>query len=789
MGGDGAAMGGGERVARVAAVAVVLLALVATAEVVGLTTLYDFRFGLASLGVVAAGVGGGVALGPWLRRRFAEGGVGFALVLAALAVVVTLIAHLLLPSGPSLVALLPLLLPSLPAGGVGAAIAISLEGADRRSLWHLPLALFAGLVVATVVTQYAGGPRVATAAAGAGLALLGWAMAPAGVARRLAQGVLVALVLTVLASGYRLSPTPGWVAGHGAKPFYRDLATGEARRLATRWQGVSRLDLASARWSGDRLLWPAIDGNFLLPAAVADTAGGERAWLQRNFPLLTLALQAARPARLLVAAPGGGLAVYLALDAGVRRIEVVEPSPLARRAIAATRGRHGDLFRRAGVTLSPSTLPAYLARQTDPYDAILLTVPVEEGGWRGRDPAAGAPFTREALAACWRHLAPGGSLIVVAGDSALFGRTLLTAWAAWAEVAGKALPLTDHAAGVRRLSLSARVPLLQYLALIRRDGEATDLGARLESALGAARQRGLPPDTSLATLFGPGVRAKAPYPALAASDPEAALPPLFQSLSWRAQTALDLRPVTADRPLFFQVVGDLPGALKVLLLVALAALAAVLMLALAAVRRVDHPAAAALPPLPLLLAASGLAAALPAAGVGALCLLAALAAGGLGLPLAAAVAGGCAGAVAGGGGARPKGWPVWAAAALLFDLMVTGWGWVGGVRLMALPPGVAVAGVAVVAAVAAFLARRQLGAGRSAMCASLPGLGRWSPVVVGLALLIAALAAPWTVQGQGITTVWIAAAGGQVVIVVTGLWLHRLGVAHRSAPHPDPLPR
>jgi len=777
MGGEERAAAEGEQGARLALLAALLLALFAGGAAIALTALYDLRFGLAVLGVVVAGVGGGAALGPWLRGRSAEGGAGFALALAALAVVAALIGQLLLAPGPGLIVFLTLLLPALPAAGVGAGLVAASDGEGRPKAWPLPAAVIAGLAVAAGLTRYAGGPLVAVATAGAGLALLALTVAPAPGARRLAQGALVALVLTVLATGYRLTPVTRWAAGHGAKPLYRDLAAGEAKRLATRWQGISRLDLVRERWSGAHLLWPVVDGNYLLPVAAAK-AGENTIWLRRNFPLLSLALDVARPARLLVAAPGGGLAVRLALEAGVRRIDAVEPSPLARRAIAATRKAHGDLFHRAGVTLAPSTLAAYLAHHAEPYDAILLSLPVEEGGWRGRDPAVGAPFTRETLAACWRRLAPDGYLIVVAGDGGLYGRALLTAWAAWAEVEGRALPLADHAAGVRRLSLAARQPLLQYLGLVRRGGEAADLGARLEAAMGGARQRGLLPDTSLAPLFGPGIRPKAPYPALAAANPEAARPTLFQALSWRVQTPLDLRPATADRPLFFQMGRDLPGSLKSLLLVALAALVAVLMLPVAAERRVDHPVAATLPPLPLVLGASGLAVALPAAGVGALCLFGALATGGLALPLAAAVVGAAAGVIVGWGEAVSARWSVWATAALLLDLVVAGGFKVGGGWLSALPPTAAVVCIAVAAAVAAYLARRQLGAERAAIAPRLPALARWEPAVVGVVLLVAAVAAPWAVQRQGVTVVWLVAVAGHAVVVATSLWCRRLAVAH-----------
>jgi len=781
MGGDEVGAGGGERGGRTAAVAVALLALFGGAEAITAAALYDYRFGFAVIGGVAAGAGGGYAVGSWLRRRVATVGTPLALALAALAVVATLLGHLLLPAAPSLAAFLQLVLPILPAAGVGAALAVAPEGRERTGRWSCTAAMVTGPAVAAAVTRYAGGPLVATALAAAGLALAGLVVAPAGVARRLAQGALVVLVLVVLATGYRLAPTPRWGAGHGAKPLYRDLTSGDAHRFATRWQGVSRLDLARERWSGDHLLWPAIDGSYLVPVAMGE-GEGEREWRRRNFPLLTLAFEATRPARMLVVSPGGGLAVRMARDAGVRRIDTVEPSRLARRAIGAGGGHAGDIFRQPGVSLSSSSVLTHLAGQDEPYDAILLTLPVEEGGWRVRDPAMGAPFTREALTACWHHLTSDGYLIVVAGDGGLYGRTLLAAWAAWANVAGQQIPLTDHAAGVRRLSLSARAPLLQYLALLRRDGEAGDLGARLETALAAVRRRGLPPETTLAALFGPEIRAKAPYPALAKANPEAARPALFQALSWRVQTALDLRPATVDRPLFFQMARELPGPLKTLLLLALAFVAALLMLPLGAARRVDHPAAAALPPLPLLLAVGGLAVALPAAAVGASCLAAALATGGLALPLASAAVGGGVGVVVGGRGMVGGGWTVWGGAALLLDLAAAGGGRLAGPTLAAASPAATAGTVVVVAAVAAFLARQQLAAGRAVVAETLPELAGWIPAVAGAALLVAAVAMPWTVQGRGIVIVWLVAAGGHAVVAGTGMWIRRLAALRGTAP-------
>jgi len=752
----------------VAAAAIALLALFATAEAIDLNARYDYRFALAALGVAGAGAGLGAALGEWLRRSFQRGR-PLALPLAAAGAAATWIAHLFLPTAAPLACFTLLLLPALPAAGVGATLAARNEG-EGRSGGHAPVAAAAGTAAATAITTYAGGPLVASLTAAAGLALLALASRPGRGARWLAQGTLGGLVLACLATGYHLSPPPRWTTGHGAKPLYRDLAVGEAKAVAHRWLGASRLDLFTAPWSGGHLLGSAIDGLPLLPAPAAAPDPTERLWLQTHFPLLTLGLEATRPRRLLIVSPGGGVAPRLARDLGVPAVVVAPPTRLARRALAATRNRPGDPLADAGVTVSFAPLLRYLALDPTPFDAILLTLPAEEGGWLDRDPAAGGPFTAEALAAYWRHLTPDGHLLVVTGDGALFGRALLTAWEQWQTMTGEARPLVAHAAGVRLLSLGARLPLLQYLALIRRDGGVGDLGERLDAALAATRGRGLGPDTSLAPLFGPTTAAKPPYHALATADVGAARPALFQAFSWHAQTALDLRAATADRPLFFQIAHDLPGPLKALLLVALVALAALLLMPAPEVRRVDHPTAAALPPLPLLLATSGIATAAPAAGIIALALLAAPAAGTLSYTAAAAAAGAAAGIGLAARRESHTAWSRWGAAAVAYNLALAAACATLAPLLLAAPPPAALLAVATVALATTHLAARQLHADTTVLAKRLPALAPWRPAVATTALLTVAVATPWVVQLHGITSVWLAAAAAQLVTAATAAW-------------------
>jgi len=111
--------------------------------------------------------------------------------------------------------------------------------------------------------------------------------------------------------------------------------------------------------------------------------------------------QVGRPENVLLIQHGGGSALPCALAAGAGRISIVEPNP----SVADMLRRH---YRRPVINRDPRP---FLARDPNRYDIIQVE------NWGASIPGAAAlnqehMFTIEALGEYWKHLTPGGVIIV-----------------------------------------------------------------------------------------------------------------------------------------------------------------------------------------------------------------------------------------------------------------------------------------------------------------------------------------------------------------------------------------
>lgn len=244
------------------------------------------------------------------------------------------------------------------------------------------------VVVGALSRVGAQGVVVASAAAAATSAWLLRSRAVRGEKPRLALPWLIAALASSAAIPWasRLLPIPP----PPGKALSQCLDSGrfpDARIAYTEWNALSRVDAVegtgTAQWTenprADRTSPPQvlvfIDGDAITPiVAATDPGSGELDFL--GYTLSSAALQAFRPAEVLVIGSGGGVDVLTALRHGARSVDAVEINPLV---VDLVTGRYADwsgrLFARPAVRLHGGEGRAFVRQQPlHRYDAIQLSL-------------------------------------------------------------------------------------------------------------------------------------------------------------------------------------------------------------------------------------------------------------------------------------------------------------------------------------------------------------------------------------------------------------------------------
>jgi hypothetical protein len=337
---------------------------------------------------------------------------------------------------------------------------------------------------------------------------------------------------------------------HTGKPIGESL-DGSGRIIKTVWNSFARTDLVDPGDGGPYELYTDGAAGSAMPSPRHDQL------LRRDIGFLPF--MAARPERVFVIGPGGGLDVWLAIRGGARQITAVEVNPGAVSLVREFAGYSGDLYRQPGVQVLIDEGRSLLRRQETDYDLIslsqVLTMAAERDGYSLSE---NATYTVEAFEDYLAHLSPDGQIALKLYDELTMTRALSVVLAAFRNQG-----LTD-AQGLQHVTafLDPRsedpVPLL----LVRRTPYTTDEAFELG---GQARQLGF------VILFLPQVWAQEPLASLERGMTT------FAEIA--AQSTSDISPTTDDRPFFFQfergiprTLGQLLGGLGAILLVGVALL-------------------------------------------------------------------------------------------------------------------------------------------------------------------------------------------------------------------------
>lgn len=415
--------------AAVALLSFSLLAFEITAtRVLSAVVYYHYAFVVISLALLGSGAGG-ILIYLRSRRDGANNQPGAFLVCLASLFSLSAIASVLLVSqaGASLVVSLPALFaPFLFGGAFLAQVLFSFPRQSGR-LYGVDLAgAAAGSLGAIFLLDRLGGIGAGLAVASlSALAALAIALVQPGRAvTRLALPALAVVVAISLLSGY---------AGGAVRLAPR--VTGADKEIAIALKGPPPGQVVESRWTAfgktDLLAFPDDAGEMAL---YVDGAAGTSVYrfngdlhaplvqeLRTAFPgfLPVASLRDDQKDSALVIGPGGGRDILVALLGGIRQVTAVEVNPDIAAIMAEYRDYNSLYAGTDQVSVVVGEGRSYLKRQSQQYDAIMLTLPITKTSRsvEGFVLTENYLFTKESLQDYWDHLTDEGRLVVVAHDS------------------------------------------------------------------------------------------------------------------------------------------------------------------------------------------------------------------------------------------------------------------------------------------------------------------------------------------------------------------------------------
>ena len=177
---------------------------------------------------------------------------------------------------------------------------------------------------------------------------------------------------------WNFSQPPHWIDNADAeiKPFYTTAwRKNDEKRATTTWNGFSRTDITPNRTLSTELLWIFTDGLFsgLIPAESPGAEDTEQ--LKRNFPLITLALEASEKQNILILNATASLEAKMASDLGVQKIHWAGNNSSIGTVMNQWRDFHGGLMSRPGIMLDVGNTRHSVLSDNNLYDQVLLTIP------------------------------------------------------------------------------------------------------------------------------------------------------------------------------------------------------------------------------------------------------------------------------------------------------------------------------------------------------------------------------------------------------------------------------
>ncbi len=539
---------------------------------------YHYTFLVVSGAVCGLGLGAALAFfkrppEPLLRRFLAGAALMCSLGMGTAAYVLSVQPNLP-PLALAAVAGLPIALAGLFLTWV-----FSLRRRQSASFYFFDLVGAAlGTLVAIPALQYLGGP---------GTLLLASALVLSAAALALGQRALIcATALPLVALFLQKDILPINLDALAAdKPMFRALQGREpGQAVAKRWSAYARTDIVDR--SGDSGL------NFYVDGA----AGSYMFRFDGDFRRLFFLRREAAffpyyfgpRERALIIGPGGGQDVLYALMTGWKAVEGVEINPEIVALMDEYSDYNGHLFAREGVQIHVGDGRHFLENSTRHYNLIALPlVYAEAADLVGYALLENYLFTREAFAAYFEHLAPGGRLALVVHNHALMLRTVSTLAALWQQRGLDPSTLLDHLLIVNGTRADPRAARAQRPLILVQKEPYTQTQLR--------SMRAMLDELGLHLYFAPQIAERPVFDPLRREGLEAFV----------AAVPEDISPVTDARPFFYDVEKGLESKLQNVLWGAVLACVLVLLLPLlhANARRTSDQD---IPPLLLAFYASGL---------------------------------------------------------------------------------------------------------------------------------------------------------------------------------------
>lgn len=500
-----------------------------------LSTIYYPPYVFAVLSLAILGIGLGAAAVSWRTRWRAERYVPAYIACAGLGALVLGIFTVMTASYPwQQIPLFALVV--LPYVFVGMALAtiFGVAAGDSPRLYFADLAGagIGAVAVIPLLNAFGGVDAVLLIAAVFGVA--GMIMHAAEIPMVPAAVAIVAIL--ALGSNLRLS----WLAPNMAtlateKPISNSLSGGDL--LQSEWDSFARTDLvAPGDGSPYRLYIDGGAGSVMPPAENNQS-------LRRDIGFLPFVT--ARPERVFIVGPGGGLDVWFGVEAGAERILGVEVNPASVAFVETYSDYTGGLYSRPDVRVVIDEGRSVLRREDARYDLIFLsqvvTLAAERSGYALTENTV---YTVEAFEEYLAHLRPDGQIALKLYDEATLTRALSTALAALRRQGLSDAEALRHTAAFLDPRPNEPVPLL-----IVRKTPFTSEGAR---TLGATAQQ-----AGFAPLYLPELVANPPLDEVQAGTTT------FGDIAARSET--NIAPPTDDRPFFFQFERGIPASLRPLL--------------------------------------------------------------------------------------------------------------------------------------------------------------------------------------------------------------------------------
>lgn len=735
--------------------------------------LFDYRFGLAALGVSVFGFFAGLAVGFGTASISGRWKSATWISAAAVAAIPAIGQMTIIPFGGVATYLSTVPLFIMPLFLCGLALARSKAKSDPTLfLWHCGTG-FTGAITGLWISirwSTALGPLESAWWATVGLLFLALMMNRRPKTITFSGIGLIACFLFGFYLDWDFSTPPRWMHDEKnlAKQYYTQKPGDRSTPLATYWDTFSRTDVVAGMEDGNqkRIF---TNGTFvgLSPHKQPDNIDNVEQ-IGGNSPLIALPLMAGKPRNILTINSGLGLVPKVAANMGVTQVRNLESNATTRILMDVVTGRPGIITSEYGKTRNK------LHDDEGLYDQIYLTS-AQTLDWMQPEPVENYLYTKEAFSEYWSRLKPGGMLVVLSNNELLYMRAMLTAWEVITEDKTHGGDfLVRQAWGYRSVNFASSDPR-RYLLMLVKGNIPEDLAAQVRDL--ASRMR-------VINLFGPGVTPPRgtiniyhqPYYILYhPAGLGIARKALNDYASRNLQARADLSTTTDRRPLFFEVTRDLHPFLKWLMAACLILLAYIFFIPLSSERRLDSPMAAARPPLPVHLGYFlflGLGVTFAVTAIFHQSLLGTDSGGSLISTLTGTALGVATGMTLFWGKFRyllGQQWPRIAITAIVFSVF-SAWP----------PPSITLewptVGQIIFAGGLSFMtgafAAMLLIPGLQFLGRNLPPLISWSWITFGTAIATGVIIAFWIAQYWGFSFVWLASASCYLLMLGMGLWLH-----------------